>query len=296
MKRSTILSTAAVVSSLGIIAPLLAAEIPATTRPGSASGSQPMAGKPAETCMSAVRAFTAEMSKQGYWVGGSDYGYGYGYGYPMGAYGYGYGMMTAGRPIGATGGYATARPGYEIRTLVASANILANTGNKQACESVLASARTVYTRYAADLHDRGVSWADQPGWRQREIAAAQPVMGKDVSFRYDQLLDADVVNPGNEALGSVHDLVTDPQTGKIAYVVISRGGLFGIGASYTPVPWNDFKAASNGSLLVLDTTKTVVAAAPQGRGDQFTKAGQFDAESQKIEAYWTAHVKLASVQ
>jgi len=102
MKRSIILSTVAVFSGLGISTPLLAAEIPATTRPASASGSQPMAAKGAETCMSAVRAFTAEMSKQGYWVGGSDYGYGYGY--PMGAYGYGYGMMTAGRPIGATGG------------------------------------------------------------------------------------------------------------------------------------------------------------------------------------------------
>lgn len=293
MKRSIILSTVAVFSGLGIMPPLLAAEAPATARPASPSGSQPTAGKPAEACMSAVRAFIAEMSKQGYWVGGSDYGYGY----PMGGYGYGgYGIMAGGREIGATGGYATARPGYEIRTLVASANILAQTGKKQACESVPASARTLYTHYAADLRDRGLSWADQPDWHQREIAAAQPVTAKDVSFRYNQLLDADVVNPGNETLGSVHDLVTSPQTGTIAYVVISRGGLFGIGASYTPVPWSDFKATSNGSLLVLDTTKAVLAAAPQGRDDQFTKAGQFDTESQQVEAYWTVHFKLASVQ
>lgn len=225
MKHSIILSTAAVFSGLGIMTPLLAAETPATARPASPSGSQTAAAKPAETCMSAVRAFTAEMSKQGYWLSGSDYGYGY----PMGGYGYGgYGMMAGGRAIGATGGYATARPGYEIRTLVASANILAQTGKKQACESVLASARTLYTRDAADLHDRGVSWADQPDWHQRQIAAAQPVTGKDVSFHYDQLLDADVVNPGNETLGSVHDLVTNPQTGKIAYVVISRGGCSGL--------------------------------------------------------------------
>jgi hypothetical protein len=81
MKRSTILSTAAILSGLGISTPVLAVEVPATTGPASASGSQPAAAKPAEACMSAVRAFTAEMSKQGYWVGGSDYGYGY----PMGA-------------------------------------------------------------------------------------------------------------------------------------------------------------------------------------------------------------------
>ncbi len=214
----------------------------------------------------------------------------------MGGYGYNSGMMMAGRPIGSNDGYTTARPGYEIRTLVASANILAQTGKKQACETVLASARTLYTRYASDLRNRGISWGAQPDWRQRQIAAAKPVTGKDVSFQYDQLIDAGVVNPGNESLGSVHDLVTNPQTGKIAYVIISRGGLFGIDATYTPVPWSDFKATPQGGLLVLDTSKPVLAAAPQGREDQFTKAGQFEAESQNVDTYWTAHVKLASGQ
>jgi len=294
VKRLTLMRTVAVGSMLGLAAPLVAASAQAASPTSSApvSDSQASTAKPAEKCVAAVRTFTAEMSKQGYWLGGSDYGYGY----PMGGYGYGYGygMMTGGRATGADGGYTTARPGYEVRTLIASANILARTGQEQSCQSVLASAQKVYTRYAADLHDRGVPSADQPGWRQRQIAAAQPVTGKDVSFRSDQLLDADVVNPGNETLGSMHDLVTNPQTGKIAYVVMSRGGLFGFDASYTPVPWGDFKATQNGSLLVLDTTKSVLTAAPQGRGDQFTRAGQFDAESQKVDAYWTSHVKLAS--
>jgi len=176
-------------------------------------------------------------------------------------------MMTGGRAMGATGAYAAARPGHQIRTLVASANILAKTGNGQACESVLAAARTLHTRHAADLRDSGVSWAEQPGWRQREIAAAQPVTGKDISFQYDQLLDAEVVNPGNETLDSVQDLATNPQTGKIAYVVISQGGLFGIGSSYTSGPWKAFEAASDGSFLILDTTRAVLEVAPQGRGD-----------------------------
>lgn len=290
MKRSVILGAVAVVSGIGCGTPLLAAESATTTLPASTSGAQSAMAKPAQGCMSAVRAFTSEMSKQGYWLGGSDYGYGY----PMGGYGYGYGMLFGGRPIDATFGYGTARPGYAIRTLVASANILAQNGNKTGCESVLASAKTLYSSYAADLHQRGVPLADQPSWRQRQVSAAQPVTSKDVSFRSDQLVDADVVSPGNETLGSVHDLVTNPQTGTIAYVIISRGGLFGIDASYTPVPWGDFKAGPNGSLLVLDTTKAVLAAGPQGRGDQFTRAGQFAVESQKVDAYWTTHIKLAS--
>ena len=49
------------------------------------------------------------------------------------------------------------------------------------------------------------------------------------SFRSDQLLGTDVRTPQNDALGSIDDLVMNPQTGKIAYLVIARGGIFGIG-------------------------------------------------------------------
>jgi hypothetical protein len=69
--------------------------------------------------------------------------------------------------------------------------------------------------------------------------------------------------------------------------------LFGIDASYIPVPFSDFKASPNASLLVLDTTKAVMSAAPQVSDDQFTKAGQFTPESQKVDAYWTSHIKAA---
>ncbi len=146
-------------------------------------------------------------------------------------------------------------------------------------------------RNEADLHARGIRSADMPGWRQRQIAAAVPVIGADASFRSDQMLDTDVVSPSNETLGSVHDLVLNPHTGKIAYLIISRGGLFGIDASYVPVPWGAIKAAPNASLLVLDTTKAAMSAAPQVNDHQFSASGQFDQESQKVDAYWGSRVK-----
>ena len=199
--------------------------------------------------------------------------------------------MIAGERGTGFAGYGSARPGYEIRTLLSSATILAQMGQQQSCETVLATTRTVYQRYSADLHGRGIMSADQPGWQARQIAAAVPVTGKDVSFRPDQLVDANVLSPGNETLGSVHDTIADPKTGKVAYLIIGRGSLFGIDASYVPVPWSDCKASPNASLLVLDTTKAVMSGAPQVSDDQFTKAGQFDPESQKVDAYWSSHIK-----
>jgi sporulation protein YlmC with PRC-barrel domain len=218
--------------------------------------------------MTDLRAFDSQMEKDGHWLGGS----GIGYGYPIGGfYGAGYPAATS------AGGYQNVRPGYEVRILVASANILARNGQQQACEDVLATTQTIYKQYAA--HMAGVPLADIPAWRRQEIAAAKPVTDANTSFRSDELLGTAVRNSQNEALGSVEDLVMSPKTGTIAYLVIGRGGVFGIDEKYIPVPWSDFKAAPNKSLLVLNTTKGAMDAAPQVKKDQFATGGHFEQQS-----------------
>ena len=70
MKRSTLVSSVAACFCLSLAAPLLAAE-PGTVTPPSPGEKNASATKPAETCLSDLRAFYIQMEQDGYWLGGS---------------------------------------------------------------------------------------------------------------------------------------------------------------------------------------------------------------------------------
>jgi sporulation protein YlmC with PRC-barrel domain len=281
MKRSILLGSAAACVCLGVVVPLDAAPAPTNDPPPSVQALS--ASNPTGTCRSDVQAFSGKMEKDGYWLNGSVYGYGY----PMGPLGYGdgYGYASLDAP-----GYRNARPGYEIRILLASANILAENGQQQACEGVLDTTRGIYKLYVADMHRRGIKPAGEPGWQQKQIAAAQPVTAEHASFRSDELLDTAVRSPKDEALGSIQDLVMNPKTGKIAYLVVARGGIFGFDKKYVPIPWDDFKATRGVSFLVLDATKATMDAAPEVSYDETLTPVQFDKHSQEVDAFWKTHL------
>jgi len=242
------------------------------------------AATPAQQCLSDLRAFDAIQQKDGYWLDGG----GYGYGYPVYGYGYSYGTRYA-----ESNHYLYARPGYELRTMIASARILAKNGQQAACENVLSAARDTYTSYVAELRNGQVPPANVSTWRREQIETAVPVTGANLVYRSDELIGASIVNGSDDSLGSVEDIIMSPQTGKIAYLVVSHGGLWGIDETYTPVPWSDFKSAVSTNLLILPVQKSTLDAAPQFSKDKVGRPGEFATQSAAVDSYWTAHPPVA---
>jgi len=111
----------------------------------------------------------------------------------------------------------------------------------------------------------------------------------DDAFRSNHLIGTEVDNPSNQDLGSVVDIILSPRTGKIAYLLIGRGGLFGLDEKYVPVPWKDFKIPPDTTLLILDTSERIMAAAPQVQDDQFSAQGDYGAKNPAVDEYWKAH-------
>jgi hypothetical protein len=111
-------------------------------------------------------------------VGGS----GYGFGYPASGYWLGgTGLFLSPMDGLATGIRISARFGYEVRTLLAAATILARTGRQQPCVDTLVAAADVYKTYVSDLKKLNVPVADASKWADRQIAAAKPRVRADLA-------------------------------------------------------------------------------------------------------------------
>lgn len=241
----------------------------------------------ARTCLNDLREFSSVLHRDGYWLEGS------GYGYPMFDYGYAYGGEQLPATAAATPktGYWRARPGYEVRTLLATADILGQLGKQASCEMLLATTRAIHAAYTAELRRGDVTRLSNPtSWRRREIEGAVAVTDTQTARRADQLVGTSVVNREDEALGTVVDIVIRPATGKIAYLVIGWGAILGIGTKYVPIPWADFKATPAARLLVLATTANSMENAPRIEREKYLANGSLAVKTLKVDDYWARHL------
>jgi hypothetical protein len=223
----------------------------------------------AERCMADIGEFAQQSAETGYGVGGPA-----GYGEPA--------------PIG--GWYGTYGPRREMSTVLAAAEVFARNGREEACQNVLAELRDMREQRLARLEEAGIPPEEVQSWRQEVLVNAQPVSEIGGNIRIDNVLGADVRNLRDEDLGDIQDVILD-QEGDLAYVLVGRGGFFGMGQDLVPVRWQDLRAVPDADTFVLDIEEQVFEQAPAVDRDVFADSDSYAQRRVEIDTYWDEHLQ-----
>ena len=76
------------------------------------------------------------------------------------------------------------------------------------------------------------------------------------------IIGTKVVNPKAESLGDIKEIVIDPSTGRVAYVVVSFGGFLSMGEKLFAIPFSSFEYNLSTNEYVLHVPKERLENAP----------------------------------
>jgi sporulation protein YlmC with PRC-barrel domain len=117
-----------------------------------------------------------------------------------------------------------------------------------------------------------------------------------VIWRLSELKGLDVESPDKAKLGDIKDVAIDVH-GRASYVVISVGGVLGVGGHLVATPWDALRftqeAGKDKKLITLSTTKERLEKAPQVKDDKDNQAEMCDPawisrvyDYYSIQPYW----------
>ncbi len=91
---------------------------------------------------------------------------------------------------------------------------------------------------------------------------SQPSMFSNSPVKASSIIGTKVVNPKAENLGDIKEIVIDPSTGRVAYVVVSFGGFLSMGEKLFAIPFGSFEYNLANNEYVLHVPKERLEAAP----------------------------------
>ena len=89
-----------------------------------------------------------------------------------------------------------------------------------------------------------------------------PVVQDAVLLRSKTLFEYRVKSPQGEDLGKIEEVMIDMEMGRVAYAVLSFGGLLGLGSKWVPVPWDAVALQPDEKVLLLKIEKEKIEKAP----------------------------------
>ena len=83
-----------------------------------------------------------------------------------------------------------------------------------------------------------------------------------VLLRSKTLFEYRVKSPQGQDLGKIEEVMIDMEMGRVAYAVLSFGGLWGLGSKWVPVPWDAVALQPDEKVLLLKIEKEKIEKAP----------------------------------
>jgi len=127
----------------------------------------------------------------------------------------------------------------------------------------------------------------------RVVGGEDNVSGPGPEVMAADTLEGDrVVNAEGEDLGTIQDIMIDVQRGCVAYAVMSRGGILGLGDKLYAIPWSAMTLDADRKRFVLDAAKERFDQAPGFDKDHWPSmadsrwAGQVH-EFYGVRPYWS---------
>jgi sporulation protein YlmC with PRC-barrel domain len=76
------------------------------------------------------------------------------------------------------------------------------------------------------------------------------------------ILGAKVINTAREDLGTIEDIVIDARDSRVAYAILSFGGILGVGDKHFAIPWEALSFDASEKVAVLSIDKDRLSNAP----------------------------------
>jgi sporulation protein YlmC with PRC-barrel domain len=96
-----------------------------------------------------------------------------------------------------------------------------------------------------------------------------------------------VKNMQGQDLGQIEDVLIDPDTGQVRFVILEVGGFLGLGSTRVAVPLSAFQITKEGNKpkWVLDADKEKLKNAPKVEGKNYQRL-YTKTEAEPIFVYW----------
>ena len=128
---------------------------------------------------------------------------------------------------------------------------------------------------------------DMLGMYRNDTGPGPALMGADT------LIGDDVYNHDDEQLGDIKEIMLDMRSGRIAYAVLSFGGVLGLGEKLFAVPWEKLTLDTVNKRFLLNVEKSQLKDAPGFDKNNWPDMAS-DAWNQQMEAFYGSGTRYGS--